>query len=214
MNAWERGEGVGQDICHEHFASGPRIEQLVYAPECWTSLTPGNCSAKTSCNFSLTNLKWLGHLCAWPLGRLGHCLLTRLLWFLQLQMCVSEGPVRNQLALLKLKRHLWPWCEHNSGFFFLFVWSTDWPWNWCSMINVGLSHRETISGKFLVCFYWRIVAVKALGSFLILCPWVSTFSLHLCSRQTLWYSLILIQWPSDDFGIVCLLAAEIGLQWS
>jgi len=49
----ERGEGVGQDICHEHFASGPRIEQLVYAPECWTSLTPGNCSAKTSCNFSL-----------------------------------------------------------------------------------------------------------------------------------------------------------------
>jgi len=55
--------GVGQRICHEHFASGPRVEQLVHAPELWNSgtvlrlLTPGNCSAKTSCNFSLTNLK-------------------------------------------------------------------------------------------------------------------------------------------------------------
>jgi len=30
-----------------------------------------------------------------------------------------------------------------------------------------------------VCFYWGIVTMKALGSFLILYPWVSTFSLHL-----------------------------------
>lgn len=146
-------------------------------------LTPGNCSAKTSCNFSLTNLKWLADLCpllahCWP-----HLRRTPVVRFFPIFPAAPVGrpasvrgmacPIKSAATFMALIY------TQSSGFL---IASAIGPW-WL-MFRSSPNRRRTVFCKIPLsvcwaCFYWGFVPAKALGSFLILCPWVSTFSLHL-----------------------------------